>query len=319
MNQMNFNKNELIKNIIKNLSSQEWIKNKINEIEKFPENYNYNKTIPLEYKVIIQQCKIIIIESFWNYVFNKIKLNSNLLFNYNKKDELIVVELDNFQTYSKAKEISICYELTIEEDPNEKEIDSILRIANVFWLDYINKEIILFEKIFFQPNKADNYYHLKLLYTKIESYYFLEKEKESWIGNLEQEFAPLFKIFFRGIKYEKQMMKIQNIDVFVKSLYNCIRKEAIENSNNFIFSDTDFENFSNSCPVFINKNNLEKIKSNQKNERFNDTVLGCPAIFSKLSSEYRYNQLFKDLFYWQMDLYKEIIILHNEKFNYTSK
>ena len=40
------------------------------------------------------------------------------------------------------------------------------------------------------------------LYIKLELYYLPENERESWTGNLQQEFAPLFRIYLRGINYD---------------------------------------------------------------------------------------------------------------------
>ena len=32
-------------------------------------------------------------------------------------------------------------------------------------------------------------------------------------------------------------------------------------------------------------------------------------VFSKVDIKYKYGQLLKDIFYWQMDLYKEILLI----------
>ena len=50
-------------------------------------------------------------------------------------------------------------------------------------------------------------------------------------------------------------------------------------------------------------------KLQQINERYDSTILGCPAVFSKVNIKYKYGQLLKDIFYWQMDLYKEILLI----------
>lgn len=56
-----------ISNIQNNLLNEEWILMKLAEISNYEPNEKLNKTISLETKIIIQQCKIGIIESFWNY------------------------------------------------------------------------------------------------------------------------------------------------------------------------------------------------------------------------------------------------------------
>ena len=108
-------------------------------------------------------------------------------------------------------------------------------------MDLVHKEIDIFESQFLQNVTSSNKLYLfKELYVKLESYYLFDIEKESWIGNLEQEFAPLFKIYFRGKNYEKELMNNIEIDEFIDSLYKSLRHEAINNNNNFVFSDTDF-------------------------------------------------------------------------------
>jgi hypothetical protein len=150
---------------------------------------------------------------------------------------------------------------------------------------------------------------MKQLYTQLESYYLLESERESWVGNLEQEFAPLYRIYLRGINYNPKLITRESIENFTDALYKCLRKEAANNTNNFIFSDTDFNNFTNKCPIHIKNESIENIKLQQINERYDSTILGCPAVFSKVNIKYKYGQLLKDIFYWQMDLYKEILLI----------
>ena len=150
---------------------------------------------------------------------------------------------------------------------------------------------------------------MKQLYTQLESYYLLESERESWVGNLEQEFAPLYRIYLRGINYNPKLITRESIEDFTDALYKCLRKEAANNTNNFIFSDTDFNNFTNKCPIHIKNESIENIKLQQINERYDSTILGCPAVFSKVDIKYKYGQLLKDIFYWQMDLYKEILLI----------
>ena len=137
----------------------------------------------------------------------------------------------------------------------------------------------------------------------------IESERESWVGNLEQEFAPLYRIYLRGINYNPKLITRESMNDFNDALYKCLRKEAANNTNNFIFSDTDFNNFTNKCPIHIKKESIENIKLQQINERYDSTILGCPAVFSKVDIKYKYGQLLKDIFYWQIDLYKEILLI----------
>jgi hypothetical protein len=105
----------------------------------------------------------------------------------------------------------------------------------MYWLDLIRKEIELYERIYFCNSNNDNkLFLMKELYTQLESYYLLESERESWVGNLEQEFAPLYRIYLRGINYNPKLITRESIEDFTNALYKCLRKEAANNTNNFI-------------------------------------------------------------------------------------
>ena len=102
------------------------------------------------------------------------------------------------------------------------------------------------------------------------------------------------------------------IDEFIDSLYKSLRHEAINNTNNFVFSDTDFNDYKKLCPIQLKENSIKEIKERQINNHFDSTILGCPAVYSKIELRYKYNQLLKDIFYWQMDIYKQIITLYSK-------
>ena len=304
---------KVISNIQNNLLKEDWILMKLDEISKYESNEKFNKTISLETKIIIQQCKINIIESFWNYFLKNVNITNNQLLYYKKEKELISIDISSLAKYDEAIILANRYGIKYIDDEDENRIDILLSIANAFWLDLVHKEIDIFESHFLQNvNSSNKLYLLKELYVKLESYYLFDIEKESWIGNLEQEFAPLFKIYFRGIKYEKELMNNIEIDEFIDSLYKSLRHEAINNNNNFVFSDTDFNDYKKLCPIQLKENSIKEIKERQINNHFDSTILGCPAVYSKIELRYKYNQLLKDIFYWQMDIYKQIIILYSK-------
>ena len=62
----------------------------------------------------------------------------------------------------------------------------------------------------------------------------------------------------------------------------------------------------------LKENSIKEIKERQINNHFDSTILGCPAVYSKIELRYKYNQLLKDIFYWQMDIYKQIITLYSK-------
>jgi len=287
-----------------------WIQDKIKEINEFGPNISYKKTMSLETKIILQQTKIFIIESFWQYLLNKYKITSiNLLF-YTIDNKVSLIDISNFSNSKNIKSLLENFRISQDINDYDNKYDHILRIANNYWLDLIRKEIEMFDSIYLSNSKNGNQLFLmKELYTQLESYYLLESERESWVGNLEQEFAPLYRIYLRGINYNPKLITRESIEDFTDALYKCLRKEAANNTNNFIFSDTDFNNFTNKCPIHIKKESIENIKLQQINERYDSTILGCPAVFSKVNIKYKYGQLLKDIFYWQMDLYKEILLV----------
>ena len=302
---------KVISNIQNNLLNQDWILIKLDEISKYESNEKFNKTISLETKIIIQQCKINIIESFWNYFLKNVNITNNQLLYFKEEKELISIDISSLSNYNEAIKLANRYGIKYDEDENR--IDILLSIVNAFWLDLVNKEINNFESQFLQNVPSSNkLYLLKELYVKLESYYLFDIEKESWIGNLEQEFAPLFKIYFRGINYEKEVMNSIEIDEFIDSLYKSLRHEAINNTNNFVFSDTDFNDYKKLCPIQLKEDSIKEIKARQMNNHFDSTILGCPAVYSKIELRYKHNQLLKDIFYWQMDIYKQIIILYSK-------
>lgn len=304
---------KVISNIQNNLLKEDWILMKLDEISKYESNENFNKTISLETKIIIQQCKINIIESFWNYFLKNVNITNNQLLYFKEEKELISIDISSLAKYDEAIILANRYGIKYVDDEDENRIDILLSIANAFWLDLVHKEIDIFESHFLQNvNSSNKLYLLKELYVKLESYYLFDIEKESWIGNLEQEFAPLFKIYFRGINYEKELMNNIEIDEFIDSLYKSLRHEAINNTNNFVFSDTDFNDYKKLCPIQLKENSIKEIKERQINNHFDSTILGCPAVYSKIEFRYKYNQLLKDIFYWQMDIYKQIITLYSK-------
>lgn len=304
---------KVISNIQNNLLKEDWILMKLDEISKYESNENFNKTISLETKIIIQQCKINIIESFWNYFLKNVNITNNQLLFFKEEKELISIDISSLAKYDQAIILANRYGIKYVDDEDENRIDILLSIANAFWLDLVHKEIDIFESQFLQNVTSSNkLYLLKELYVKLESYYLFDIEKESWIGNLEQEFAPLFKIYFRGINYEKELMNNIEIDEFIDSLYKSLRHEAINNNNNFVFSDTDFNDYKKLCPIQLKENSIKEIKERQINNHFDSTILGCPAVYSKIELRYKYNQLLKDIFYWQMDIYKQIITLYSK-------
>ena len=304
---------KVISNIQNNLLKEDWILMKLDEISKYESNENFNKTISLETKIIIQQCKINIIESFWNYFLKNVNITNNQLLYFKEEKELISIDISSLAKYDEAIILANRYGIKYVDDEDENRIDILLSIANAFWLDLVHKEIDIFESHFLQNvNSSNKLYLMKELYVKLESYYLFDIEKESWIGNLEQEFAPLFKIYFRGINYEKELMNNIEIDEFIDSLYKSLRHEAINNTNNFVFSDTDFNDYKKLCPIQLKENSIKEIKERQINNHFDSTILGCPAVYSKIELRYKYNQLLKDIFYWQMDIYKQIITLYSK-------
>ena len=304
---------KVISNIQNNLLKEDWILMKLDEISKYESNENFNKTISLETKIIIQQCKINIIESFWNYFLKNVNITNNQLLFFKEEKELISIDISSLAKYDEAIILANRYGIKYVDDEDENRIDILLSIANAFWLDLVHKEIDIFESQFLQNVTSSNkLYLLKDLYVKLESYYLFDIEKESWIGNLEQEFAPLFKIYFRGINYEKELMNNIEIDEFIDSLYKSLRHEAINNNNNFVFSDTDFNDYKKLCPIQLKENSIKEIKERQINNHFDSTILGCPAVYSKIELRYKYNQLLKDIFYWQIDIYKQIITLYSK-------
>jgi len=304
---------KVISNIQNNLLNEDWILKKLDEISNYGSNEKFNKTISLETKIIIQQCKINIIESFWNYFLKNVNISNNQLLYFKEEKELIPIDISSLAKYDEAINLANRYGIKYVDDEDENRIDILLSIANAFWLDLVHKEIEIFESQFLQNITSSNkLFLLKELYVKLESYYLFDIEKESWIGNLEQEFAPLFKIYFRGINYEKEIMNSIEIDEFIDSLYKSLRHEAINNTNNFVFSDTDFNDYKKLCPIQLKENSIKEIKERQINNHFDSTILGCPAVYSKIKLRYKYNQLLKDIFYWQMDIYKQIITLYSK-------
>lgn len=304
---------KVISNIQNNLLNEEWILMKLDEISNYESNEKFDKIISFEIKIIIQQCKINIIESFWNYFLKNVNITNNQLLYFKEEKELIPIDICSLANYDEAIELANRHDIKYIEDKDENRIDILLSIANEFWLDLVNKEINNFESQFLQNVTSSNkLYLLKELYVKLESYYLFDIEKESWIGNLEQEFAPLFKIYFRGINYEKDIMNSIEIDEFIDSLYKSLRYEAINNTNNFVFSDTDFNDYKKLCPIQLKEDSIKEIKARQINNHFDSTIIGCPAVYSKIEFRYKHNQLLKDIFYWQMDIYKQIIILYSK-------
>ena len=304
---------KIISNIQNNLLNEDWILMKLAEISNYEPNEKLDKSISLDTKIIIQQCKINIIESFWNYFLKNVNITNDQLLYYKEENDLISININSLANYDDAIKLANKYGINDFENEGENEIDILLSIANEFWLDLVNKEIENFESLFLKNiNSSNRLYLLRELYVKIESYYLSDIEKESWKGNLEQEFAPLFKIFFRGINYEKEIMNSIEIDEFIDSLYKSLRHEAISNTNNFIFSDTDFNDYEKLCPIHLKEESIKEIKAKQINNHYDSTILGCPAIYSKIELRYKHNQLLKDIFYWQMDIYKQIIILYSK-------
>ena len=294
-----------------------WLKDKIYETDNLNPNTRFNLTISLETKIILQQCKIYIIEQFWHYFHNRINITTENLIYYSDGRIFYPIDILNFSNSKNINVLLKTFPIIHNISDNENYTDFTLNLANKYWLDLIEKEIYLFNIHILAKN--DSLKLINELYIKLELYYLPENERESWTRNLQQEFAPLFRIYLRGINYDFNLINREGINEFIDSLYKCLRYEAANNTNNFIFSDTDFEDFSSKCPIKIKDESVPAIKLLQNNKWYDTTILGCPAVFSKVSNRYMYSKLLKDLFYWQMDLYKEILISikNNENLSHT--
>ena len=151
---------KIISNIQNNLLNEEWILMKLAEISKYEPNKKLNKSISLETKIIIQQCKISIIESFWNYFLKNVNITKDLLLYYKKENDLISININSLANYDEAVKLANKYCIKYVDDMDENEIDILLSIANGFWLDLVNKEIEKYESLFLQNINSSNRLYL---------------------------------------------------------------------------------------------------------------------------------------------------------------
>ena len=231
------NKTEKISHIQSLITDKKWLQDKINEINDFDPNISYKKTMSLETKIILQQTKISIIESFWHYLLDKYKITTNNLLFYTIDNKVSIIDTSYFNNTKNVESLLEKFPISQNINDYDNKYDHILSIANNYWLDLIRKEIEMFDSIYLSNSKNGNQLFLmKELYTQLESYYLLESERESWVGNLEQEFAPLYRIYLRGINYNPKLITRESIEDITDALYKCLRKEAANNTNNFIFA-----------------------------------------------------------------------------------
>jgi len=80
---------KIISNIQNNLLNEDWILMKLAEISNYEPNEKLDKSISLDTKIIIQQCKINIIESFWNYFLKNVNITNDQLLYYKEENDLI--------------------------------------------------------------------------------------------------------------------------------------------------------------------------------------------------------------------------------------
>ena len=210
---------EKISHIQSLINDNIWLLDKIKEINDFGPNISYKKTMSLETKIILQQTKIFIIESFWQYLLNKYKITSSNLLFYTIDNKVSLIDISNFSNSKNIKSLLENFRISQDINDYDNKYDHILSIANNYWLDLIRKEIEMFDSIYLSNSKNGNQLFLmKELYTQLESYYLLESERESWVGNLEQEFAPLYRIYLRGINYNPKLIIISHFPHFHSSV-----------------------------------------------------------------------------------------------------
>ena len=125
-----------------------WLQDNIKEINEFAPNISYKKTMSLETKIILQQTKIFIIESFWHYLLNKYKITTNNLLFYTIDNKVSIIDTSYFSNLKNVE--SLLEKFPISQDINDydNKYDHILSIANNYWLDLIRKEIEKFDIIY---------------------------------------------------------------------------------------------------------------------------------------------------------------------------
>jgi hypothetical protein len=267
-----------------------------------------------ETKIIIQQCKMIIIEKFWNELINRTRPNGEHLLFYDHEGDTQDLSLKNFSSLTEAKKLLSTKPLrhhTFKEN-GDNEIDQILHIANLYWLDLIKINITRFEASSLKkPASSEVDFDLALLfelYNVLENRYPVANEIESWTGNLDQTISPLFKVYLRSINYDLKISSEKAVKTFCDNLFNSLGKLAISNKNNLPFTDEDFADYNDREAIVMKKSSLEKINSVSGYENRSDVIVGCPAFFSNIDNYYKHRNMAKDLFCWQMDLYTRILM-----------
>ena len=147
---------EKISHIQSLINDNIWLLDKIKEINDFGPNISYKKTMSLETKIILQQTKIFIIESFWQYLLNKYKITSSNLLFYTIDNKVSLIDISNFSNSKNIKSLLENFRISQDINDYDNKYDHILSIANNYWLDLIRKEIEMFDSIYLSNSKNGN-------------------------------------------------------------------------------------------------------------------------------------------------------------------
>ena len=150
------NKTEKISHIQSLITDKKWLQDKINEINDFDPNISYKKTMSLETKIILQQTKISIIESFWHYLLDKYKITTNNLLFYTIDNKVSIIDTSYFNNTKNVESLLEKFPISQNINDYDNKYDHILSIANNYWLDLIRKEIEKFESIYLCNSKIGN-------------------------------------------------------------------------------------------------------------------------------------------------------------------
>ncbi len=298
-----------VRRIRTHLHDREWLLGRLGQVA--------NAELPrgkasVEVKIVIQQCKMMIIERFWSELISGARLRGGNLLPYLAGGSTISLDLSRFHTLESAMTVLGEMPLRFEAftPSSDSEIDQVLYIANLYWMDYVKTRIPEFEEEHLVDGaELRGEWDLSLLFTlynALEDYYPTLGGKESWTGNLEQILSPMLKIYFRSIDYELSAIEPSSMGVFIEELFKCLREQGSNNLNNFPFQEEDFCEYSPGGPVRMRESALSRIQATQRSDARADIALGCPAFFSTVKSSYKHGNMVRDLYSWQMDLYSKI-------------
>jgi hypothetical protein len=262
-----------------------------------------------EIKIIIQQTKILILEEFWSQYLSHLGSPGSAIIRYQSSDLSINLPPEAFESLSAVTNLLERYPLQYAtfEPSKDSELDDVLLVANLYWLDFILDAVRRFEIQNLTSVSKGHLYEYRRIYSELQVLVYEKEERESWVDNLKQILSPMLKVYFRGIEYDFRKFTRHSLNQFIEELFKCLKHIGINSAGALNFSDDWFHWNASEAVLGLNGKPWHEVAIRPDSGLAHKNVLGCPAIFSPGTSELRYGQIFKGIYFSQMDFYARTV------------